>query len=127
MRILGLDYGAKRIGIALSDESHSFAFPHATIPNDGAAIDRIRDICKKEAVHEIAMGDTRASNDQANAITVAAEAFARAVEECTGTTVVLIREAWSSAEAARFAPKGVHDDSSAAAIILQRHLDSRRG
>lgn len=127
MRILGLDYGAKRIGIALSDEQSSFAFPHETIPNDATAIHRISEICKKESVLVIAMGDTRASNDQANTITSAAEAFARALEECTGTKVVLTREAWSSAEAARFAPKGKHDDSSAAAIILQRYLDSRRG
>lgn len=127
MRILGLDYGAKRIGIALSDENNSFAFPHSTIPNDAAAVDRVREICKKESVQEIAMGDTRASNDHANSITGAAEAFAKTIEGSTGKRVVLIREAWSSAEAGRFAPKGVHDDSSAAAIILQRHLDSRRG
>jgi len=127
MRILGLDYGAKRIGIALSDEGAQFAFPHSTVPNDASAIDRIEDICKKEEVKEIAMGDTRASNDVGNAITSEAEEFAKNLGAHSGKGVVLVREAWSSAEAARFAPKGVHDDAAAAAIILQRYLDTRRG
>lgn len=126
MRILGLDYGAKRIGIALSDEGGGFAFPHSTIPNDASAIDRIAAICKKEDVKEIAMGDTRAANEQANAITVEAEEFAGALHKYSGKEVRLVREAWSSTEAARFAPKGAHDDAAAAAIILQRHLDARR-
>lgn len=125
MRILGLDYGAKRIGIALSDEGAQFAFPHSTIPNDASAIDRIEDICKKEEVKEIAMGDTRAANEAGNAITEEAEAFAKSLGAHSGKEIKMVREAWSSAEAARFAPKGVHDDAAAAAIILQRHLDLR--
>jgi len=126
MRILGLDYGAKRIGIALSDEGGSFAFPHSTIPNDVSAIDRIAAICKKEEVNEIAMGDTRAANEHANLITEEAEVFAHKLHAHSGKEVRLVREAWSSSEASRFAPKGAHDDAAAAAIILQRHLDSRR-
>lgn len=126
MRILGLDYGTKRIGIALSDEGRGFAFPHSTIPNDSSAIDRIAIICKKEGVKEIAMGDTRAANEQANVITEAAEVFAQSLRAHSGMDVRLVREAWSSSEAARFAPSGAHDDAAAAAIILQRYLDARR-
>jgi putative Holliday junction resolvase len=125
MRILGLDYGARRIGIALSDAGAQFAFPHSTIPNDASAIDRIEEICNKEEVKEVVMGDTRASNNADNAITDEAELFAKTLGTHSGHVVALVREAWSSAEAARFAPKGVHDDAAAAAIILQRHLDSR--
>jgi putative holliday junction resolvase len=123
MRILGLDYGARRIGIALSDEGAQFAFPHSTIPTDASAIDRIAKICIQEGVKEIAMGDTKASNEENNAITEEANAFAESLGKFSGVQVRLVREAWSSAEAGRFAPKGVHDDAAAAAIILQRHLD----
>lgn len=125
MRYLGLDYGARRIGIALSDVGAQFAFPYSTIPNDASAIDRIEEICKKEEVREIVMGDTRAANEMGNAITPEAERFAAALGQHSGKEVRLVREAWSSAEAARFAPKGVHDDAAAAAIILQRFLDAR--
>lgn len=127
MRILGIDYGAKRLGISLSDESGGFAFPHSTIPNDVSAIDRIEKICAQEGVGEIIMGDTRAANAVDNPITKEAENFAHMLGAHHGKEVRLVREAWSSAEAARFAPKGVHDDASAAAIILQRFLDTNRG
>jgi putative Holliday junction resolvase len=125
MRTLGLDYGTRRIGIALSDENAQFAFPHSTIPNDASAVDRIEKICAQEGVKEIAMGDTRASNEVENAITAEATAFAEMLGRHSGLQVRLVREAWSSAEAGRFAPKKVHDDAAAAAIILQRHLDAR--
>ena len=36
MRLLGIDYGAKRIGVALSDEKGKMAFPHSVIANIGA-------------------------------------------------------------------------------------------
>lgn len=124
MRILGLDYGARRIGIALSDEGAQFAFPHSTIPNDASAVDRIEKICAEAGVEKIVMGDTRAGNEVANQITEEAEAFAQTLGVHKGIEVRLVREAWSSAEAARFAPKGMHDDAAAAAIILQRFLDA---
>ena len=124
MRYLGIDYGARRIGIALSDEKGQFAFPKETIPNDATAVDRVEKMCKKEGVHEVVMGDTRAANDISNAITKEAEDFADALSRHSGLVVHREREAWSSVEASRFAPKGKeHDDAAAAAIILQRFLD----
>lgn len=127
MRILGIDYGAKRIGVALSDEGAGFAFPAETIPNDVTAIDRIAKICTREGVRTIVIGDTHAANDAENAITKEANAFAASVQRFTRLPVEMVREAFSSAEAARFAPKGKeHDDAAAAAIILQRYLDARR-
>ena len=124
MRYLGIDYGAKRIGLALSDEKGGFAFPHETIPNDMSAIDRITKIIRKEKVGEIVMGDTRADTGAENLISKDADAFAAQLATHTGLPVHRMREAWSSHEAARFAPKGKeHDDTAAAAIILQRYLD----
>lgn len=126
MRILGIDYGERRLGLALSDEGAGFAFPKETIPNDAAAIERIVAMCAAEGVQEVVIGDTRAANGVENAITAEAEEFAQRLEG-RGLSVRTAREAWSSVEAARFAPKGKeHDDAAAAAIILQRHLDSKQ-
>ncbi len=125
MRYLGIDYGARRIGLALSDEKGEFAFPNATVPNDGSTIDRIGKICVKEGVQEIVIGDTRAGNEGENVITKEAEDFAELLSKHTRLVVHRVREAWSSMEASRFAPKGKeHDDAAAAAIILQRYLDT---
>jgi RNase H-fold protein (predicted Holliday junction resolvase) len=61
----------------------------------------------------------------ANTATSDASRFAQALA-ARGVDVVYESEAFSSAEAARFAPKGKsHDDAAAAAIILQRYLDMR--
>jgi putative Holliday junction resolvase len=125
MRYLGIDYGAKRLGLALSDEAGGFAFPRETIPNDASSIDRIADIVHKEHVGTIVIGDTRALNGAENAVTAEADSFATTLEAHARVPVERIWEAWSSVEAARFAPSGTHDDSSAAAIILQRFLDVR--
>jgi putative Holliday junction resolvase len=126
MRYLGIDYGAKRIGIAVSDERGSFAFPRETIPNDFSAIDRIERMVKQERVETIIIGDSRAVNGVENKITAETEAFAKSLEHHIRIPVHTSWEAWSSVEAARFAPKGKeHDDAAAAAIILQRFLDTQ--
>ena len=125
MRYLGIDYGAKRIGLALSDPSAQFAFPHETIPNDATTIDRLQQIMKREDVKGLVIGDARAANGEANPITEAAERFIDSLNALR-TNVHVVSEAWSSIEAARFAPKGAeHNDAAAAAIILQRFLDSQ--
>ena len=124
MRYLGIDYGTKRVGIALSDEAGSFAFPHATLHVDDALIEAIVQIVRRERVGAIVLGDSLALSGARNAMTDTVEQFARELEERIVLPVHLTREAWSSQEAARFAPKGKkHEDSSAAAIILQRYLD----
>jgi len=125
MRYLGIDYGAKRLGLALSDERGHIAFPKDTVPNDATAIDRIRAITSRESVKKIIFGDTRTVSGSDNVITAQATRFAEALSKHTGIPVEYMWEAWSSIEAARFAPKGKeHDDSAAAAIILQRYIDT---
>ena len=125
MRYLGIDYGARRIGLALSDEAGEFAFPKETIPNDTTAIDRLAKIIRTENAKEIVVGDTRAQNGMDNPITAESETFVQQLGAHTGLIVHQSREAWSSIEASRFAPKGKeHDDAAAAAIILQRFLDN---
>lgn len=58
MRFLGIDYGNKRIGVAISDHDNSLAFPYATIINNGhkEAINKIAKIVKKEEISDIVVG-----------------------------------------------------------------------
>jgi putative Holliday junction resolvase len=126
MKVLGIDYGAKRIGLAVSDQSGGFAFPLEVIPTDGA-LSYIEALTKKDSIAEIAMGDTRSYGDVANPVTSEAERFADALRKATGLAVALVFEAGSSREASRFAPeRKQHDDASAAAVILQRYLDTKK-
>lgn len=126
MRFLGVDYG-DMIGLALSDEAGVFAFPHASMPSDGSAVAAIARLCAERGVGAVVIGDTRAMNGGANPITERSDRFADAIAKATGLSVHREREAWSSVEAARFAPQGdKHNDAVAAAIILQRFLDRPR-
>ena len=126
MRYLGIDYGTKRLGIAISDETGSFAFPRDVILFDTKVYEELLKIVSAEKIGAVVMGDTLTLNGGANDITKTAEVFATKAGEYLKIPIYRIREAWSSQEAARFAPQGKkHDDSSAAAIILQRYLDAQ--
>jgi len=123
VKYLGIDYGAKRVGIAVSNEEGSIAFPRATISSD-KALEVIQDVIREEKVESIVVGDTRSHGDRENPITKEAEQFMGELAQETGLPVSRAFEVFSSIEASRHAPKGKeHDDSAAAALILQRFLD----
>ncbi len=125
MRYLGIDYGTRAVGIAYSDERGQFAFPLEIIPNDAHLIENIAHLVVDKKVEHIVVGDTRADSGAPNKITEALERFSDALGARTKLPVSHVREAWSSHEASRFAPKGhERDDAASAAIILQRFLDS---
>ena len=124
MRYLGIDYGAKRIGLAVSSEG--IAFPRDVIENNSDIFSVLSEIVEKEKIGGIVIGDTRALSGSPNPVTPEADAFASALKERLGVPVERVSEASSSIEASRYAQKGnEHNDASAAAVILQRYLDMR--
>ncbi|PIR82501.1 hypothetical protein COU20_01720 [Candidatus Kaiserbacteria bacterium CG10_big_fil_rev_8_21_14_0_10_59_10] len=127
MRYLGIDYGTRTVGLALSDESGAFAFPQGTLPNDARLVGSVAALAREKGVQEIVVGDARSLGGAANPITAEVEEFAAALRAVTALPVTLASEAWSSMEAARYAPDNVKRDESAAAVILQRFLDIHRG
>lgn len=126
MRYIGIDYGTTNVGVAVSDADGSFAFPRATLRNDGALISALASLARTEQAAAFVMGDTKTQSGVGNDFTARAETFAQKLAEQTALVVHRAREDWSSFEAKRFAPEGtMHDDSAAAAIILQRFLDAQ--
>ena len=55
-RFLGVDYGTKRIGVAISDENHTLAFTKDIVLNDKSTFDKLSEIIKKEKIGEIVVG-----------------------------------------------------------------------
>jgi putative Holliday junction resolvase len=126
MKYLGIDYGTRAVGVALSDEGGTIAFPRVTLANDNDLIKSLTDLIKKENVGAVVVGDTRTLSGVENIVTKDADAFTTTLETSSTIPIVRVWEAWSSFEAARFAPKGnTHDNAAAAAIILQRYLGMR--
>lgn len=137
MAILGIDFGSRRIGIALS-ESGILATPHTVVQNDGdvaAAIERIDAIGREFEVETYVVGIPRTLRRNAEQIEAKFRDFAEALRQKTCKQVVLHDEALTSVEAEerlRALRKNRSDikkrvDMEAAAIILQSWLDEQRG
>ena len=125
-KYLGIDYGRKRVGTAVSDAEGKIAFPRATLPNDSSLLSGILKLVQDENIGSIVVGDTRSHSGKDNPITKEAEAFVVALEAETKLPVEHVWEMWSSIEASRYAEKSnEHNDASAAAIILQRFLEMK--
>ncbi|MEK7609871.1 MAG: RuvX/YqgF family protein [Patescibacteria group bacterium] len=125
MKILGIDYGTKRIGVAVSDESRKFALPLVVVQNSDVAVKEIIEIAKQHEVKEIVIGESRNYRQQPNAIFEEADEFKKELEK-VGFIVYLELEFMTSVQAERFQGKNNMSDASAAALILQSYLDRQK-
>ncbi|MFA6258037.1 MAG: Holliday junction resolvase RuvX [Candidatus Paceibacterota bacterium] len=141
-KFLGIDYGTKRIGVAISDENHVLAFPKEIISNDLNTFKKLGDIIKKEKVMEIVVGESVDFSGKLNALSGRIEVFILELKERFKLPVHKQKEFLTSVEARKmgsnkksFNPSQSHSklkqiksgrvDASAAALILQRYLDRR--
>ncbi len=126
MRVLGIDYGTKKIGLALSDEEGDFAFPYAIVKNDGTFFETLKMICDKEKVKTIVVGYSLSQSGQENDIVEQVRFIVEKIKKECVLPVFMQNELFSSVEAHRYQTKKGDRDDSAAAIILQRFLDSKK-
>jgi putative Holliday junction resolvase len=131
MKYLGIDYGTKRIGVAVSDETATLAFPLGTIKSGEGAVKEVLDIAHENGVEKIIIGESKDYSGAENPVMKYIAVFKQKLEEAE-IVVELEPEFMSSMAAARqFAPDGSRKanpsqenlDSSAAALILQNYLD----
>ena len=128
MRILGIDYGAKKIGIAMGDTESKIASPWMILENrgHGESIKQIKLICEREGVERVVLGmprmlkDSTQENDQIRAIRLF-ESDLRSIQ----IPVDEADETLTSAEAQHYLDGGSRkqDDAVAASIMLQGYLD----
>ena len=127
MRYLGIDFGTKKVGLALSDESGRMGFPHASIPNDGKLIDYVRELIVHKTVGAVVIGESRDFSGNENSVHQKAKIFAELLERTAEIPVYWEPETMTTQEARRD-PEGVYTgshaavDASAAAIILTSYL-----
>lgn len=146
MKHIGIDYGSKRVGLAISDEGGDFAFPYSIEENNLHLEDKILEIIEKENIEAIVLGESMDSSGVANKIMGSIEEFKRNIEARTDIPVYFQKEFMTTLEARGREGKEVNNarkvagsknkntqttnsktssDSSAAALILQRYLDKR--
>jgi putative holliday junction resolvase len=125
MKLLGIDYGSKRVGIAVSDDRGAMAFPVTTLLNTDDLMKEIISILKEEDVKEIVIGESKDFKGVPNAIMEEINPFKALLEKETGLPVHFEPEFMTSEAAVRFQGRSEHTDASAAALILQSFLDRK--
>jgi putative Holliday junction resolvase len=122
MQRMGIDFGSKKIGIALSDEAGVMAFPHSVIPNDKDFFAAIESLVTERDVQEIVIGHSLDREGKPNAIHAAVEEFITDITLSLGIPVHLEPEQYTTAQAAHVTGKNTQTDAAAAALILDSYL-----
>lgn len=138
MRVLGVDLGRRRIGLAISDAEASFAFPLDAMESRGTRrdIEAMRVLICEREVEQVVIGLPLHMDGRVGPEAEAARRFAASLREAAGIAVDLIDERWTTAEAERSlvagggskksrrrARKSGQRDSMAASIILRTWLE----
>lgn len=135
--MLGVDYGEKRVGIAISDDNGKMAFPKTILPNNLSLIDSIISMSQEENISGIVLGESHDLSGKPNKIMGSIEDFKHSLEIQSGLPVFYEKEFLTSLEARSRPDKSIFNarkvksikntrvDDSAAALILQRYLDRK--
>jgi putative Holliday junction resolvase len=123
MRIMAIDYGTKRVGIASTDETGHFALPRAVWPNDATLIEKVLELKDEEGDGKIIIGSSINLDGLANPIQAEILKFKSKLEE-RGVEVMLQTEIYTTVEARRLQGQTEMTDASAAALILKSYLDT---
>ena len=135
-RVIGIDLGARRIGVAVTDGLGLTAQPHATLARHGGQrdLDAIGAVVRKFDAERVVLGLPLSPEGEVGRAARSAQAFADRLRAALAIPVDLIDESFSTVEAeevllaadlSRARRKEVIDRL-AAAVILQRWLDRER-
>lgn len=135
MRILAIDHGEKRIGLAISDLTGTIANPLTVVKHVSRAIDaaQVANIASEQGAELIVVGQSLDEDGQPNLAGRRAARFAEALQSQTDMPIQMWDESFSTqnARAARIQmgvsrkQRAGHLDQLAATVILQSYLDAR--
>lgn len=125
MRYLGIDYGTKKVGLALSDEGGAMAFPYEVWPNDDAFLAKLEALIEEKEVGEIVIGHSKDQTGQDNPVQAQIETLVTDLTLAVGLPVYLEPEQYTTQAALRIQGRSEKTDASAAALILDSFLTKR--
>lgn len=134
MRILALDHGTRRIGVAVSDEMKMIAQPLEYIPAEPFAgfLSRLKEIIREKEVELILIGMPRNMDGSYGPAALKVQEFAAVLKDAITLPIKTLDERLTTVQAQRFLIQGnvrrekrkEKVDKTAAAILLQGYLDS---
>ena len=135
-RVLAIDFGSKRIGLALSDPLRIFAYPYKTLNNDQSFWNDFKKIIEEKNVEKIILGYPMDDNGTKSEVAVKVEKFSRELVKKFKIDIIFWDERYTSVMAQEKILESVTKkskrrnkgllDSNSAAIILQEYLDERK-
>ena len=133
-RVLAIDYGTKRIGLALSDPMKILATPFDTWENKGDITDRIAGLIKEKNVAVVLVGYPLNGDGSKTVLSDVIVKFAAGIKKLSGVEVELVDERYSSSIASERIISSVSRkskrrdkglvDKFAAAVLLEEYLNS---
>jgi putative transcription antitermination factor YqgF len=123
MKYLGIDYGEKKVGIAISDIEGKMAFPKIVLENNAELIKMVSNLCKESEVGSIVIGESKNYKGEDNKINPKIISFKRKLYSVIKLPISLEPEFMSSMQVEKTFGKTDMLDASAATIILQTFMD----
>jgi len=135
-RILAIDHGTKRIGLAITDPLSIFAYPLITLPNDPKFIIQLKKIIDEYHIVKIILGYPLKESGDESTSSLSVLKFKTELENKIGLPVELIDERYSSSIARERIIQSVSSkkkrrdksllDKNAAAVILEDYLNTAK-
>ncbi|HAO81294.1 MAG: hypothetical protein UV57_C0021G0025 [Parcubacteria group bacterium GW2011_GWD2_43_10] len=132
MKVLAIDYGAKRVGLAIGDSETNLALPHGVLAdmNDDELVNRLKEIIIEEEIDIIIVGEPVTLAGYASEQTQKSREFAQLLEKYLTVPVKLFDERLTSrrADAATLGATMPtrNRDELAAMFLLQDYLDKQK-
>ena len=133
-RVIALDVGERRIGVAVSDPTGTLATPHTVIQRRSKVEDfaAVAHLVAELEVERVVVGLPLSLNGEVGPQARRVTRYAQALAQTLDIPVELYDERYSTVTADALLAEGgrkrrVHIDAAAAAVILQDYLDSQRG
>ncbi|MCA9355556.1 Holliday junction resolvase RuvX [Candidatus Kaiserbacteria bacterium] len=126
MKRMGIDYGAKKIGLAITDDSGVMAFPYKVVPNNADFLRYIESLVKERGIKEIVIGHSIDNKGESNSIHKAVESLITDLTLSLGIPIHLEPEQYSTQQAVKIQGKNAHTDASAASIILDSFITKNK-
>lgn len=138
MKLLGIDYGKRKIGLAMADSDSKISAPYDVLKykKEELVLNKIKDICQNEKIEKIIIGLPLSDEGEPTESSLSAEVFGKKLGEKIDLPIEFISEAFSSSQA-RMDRQSMIDslggdniggmgdeylDSHSAAIILDNYL-----
>jgi methionine--tRNA ligase beta chain len=125
-KYLGIDYGEKRVGVAVSDNEAMVAFPKVVLENDQDLIKKIVEFCIGNEVGAVVIGESKNNKGEDNKINPKIIVFKRDLGNAIKVPIFLEPEFMTSLQVENTFGKTDMLDASAASIILQTYMDKER-